>query len=207
MNLSVVSTILREGYGFPIPSSESTEATGSNKTEQQAYTPDTLTTLGRMAGHAAGGGFAAYKLGGDTAAHIRKVAESIKGTPDAPGSIKAAMPSIQKAMFNGLKGAGLSAMVSAGVSAVTNGVSVVSGKTDSQTAFNNVVGDTISGAVGGFTGVTAAGAGNLLLSSMGMGGLPLTIGTVAFGAAGGVLGGKLVSSLQDANAASQTEKT
>lgn len=201
MNLSVVSTILREGYGIPLPDVPAQSSTESTDAEtQQAYTPDTLTTLGRMAGHAAGGGFAAYKLGGQTATHIREATEAYKGTPEAPGGIKAALPGIQKVMFNGLKGAGLSALVSAGVSAVTNGVGVVSGKTDSQTAFNNVVGDTISGAVGGFTGVTAAGAGNLLLSSMGMAGIPLTIGTVAFGAVGGILGGKLVSGMQQAGA-------
>lgn len=91
-------------------------------------------------------------------------------------------------LATGLKGAGLGALVGAGLSAVSNGIGVATGQISSSRAVDNVIGDTIGGAVGGLGAVTAAGLGGMLLGKMGVAGLPLTIATVALGAVGGIGG-------------------
>lgn len=91
-------------------------------------------------------------------------------------------------LTTGLKGAGLGALVGAGLSAVSNGIGVATGQISSGRAMDNVIGDTIGGAVGGLGAVTAAGLGGMLLGKMGVSGLPLTIATVALGAVGGMGG-------------------
>lgn len=158
---------------------------------------DRYVSYGRLAGLAAGGGFAAYKLGNQTATHFQELAAALKTSAGAGGSFQAALPALQKIGLASMKGAGLSAMVTAGVSAISNGVGVARGKFDGQTAVQNVISDSIGGAIGGFGAVTAAGAGTMLLQSFGMVGLPLTIGTVAFGALGGVSTGMLAQKLQN----------
>lgn len=169
---------------------------------------DNFSSIGSMLSHAGGGGFASYKLGGQMAQNLKtmfgKTPAAPPPTPGTPGAgIDASfsfrgnfMTGLKGVAMTGLKGAGLSALVSGGVSAVVNGVSVVSGKTDGKTAMNNVVGDTLTGALGGLTAVTLGGVGHIALGAFGVAGLPLTIATVALGAAGGVLGGRMADSLR-----------
>ena len=76
--------------------------------------------------------------------------------------------------------------MSAGVSVIANGVSLAKGTIDKNTAARNVVGDTITGAVGGLGAVTLGGLGGLALVKLGATGLPITIATVAIGAVTGV---------------------
>ncbi|HEY9844111.1 MAG TPA: hypothetical protein V6D23_26810 [Candidatus Obscuribacterales bacterium] len=135
---------------------------------------DTFTRVSSMAATGAGGGFASYKLSEEMAEHFNGFAEN------------GAMVSFKGIGTTALKGAGLSALVSAGVSALVNGVGVATGKVDSSKAVTNVVGDTITGAVGGLGAVTLSGLGGLAMAKMGMTGLPITIATVAIGALGGV---------------------
>lgn len=157
-----------------------------------------FSSIGRMVAHAAGGGFASYKLGGQMAQNIK----TMFGKPPAPpAGVEVArsfggnfMTGLKGVATTSLKGAGLSALVSAGVSAVTNGVGVATGKQDGSTAVSNVLSDTIGGAVGGLGAVTLGGLGNLALGAFGIAGLPLTIATVGLGAVGGVLAGKLLDS-------------
>jgi len=203
--LSTVSNLLQQQIpqhivAQPLPSSSSgvaAEPQSSKKTDDTTTSSlgeDKLLIYGQYVGLAAGGGLAAYRIGGKVAEQMREIAKAFKTPPtkDLPSTL----PGVKNLFGSGMQGAGLSAMVAAGVSALSNGVSVMQGKTDSATATKNIIGDALSGALGGFTIVTTAGAGNLLLGSMGVAGLPLTIATVAFGAAGGILGGRLGVSLQ-----------
>lgn len=148
---------------------------------------------------AAGGGFAAYKLGG-------KMGESIKGlfgktpaaTPPADEAFKTGFGKnlaggMKGIALNGLKGAGLSALFAAGVSAVGNGVGVATGQVNGSDAVGNVVKDTIGGAVGGLAGVTLGGFASMIP----VGGVFGTVLTVGAGAIGGVLGSQLAQSFTE----------
>jgi len=144
-----------------------------------------FSSISSMVSHAGGGGFAGYKLGAKMGADMKSIFSG--------GGIKGVFGGLKNTAFTGIKGAGLSALVSAGISAVGNGVGVATGKVDSSAAVSNVVKDTIGGAVGGLTGVTAAGFASMIP----VGGAFGTILTVGAGAVGGVLGGRLASKLTD----------
>lgn len=145
-----------------------------------------FTSISSKLAAGAGGGFAAYKLGAQMGQHIKSI--FTKPTPNPGTQISAGgfLTGMKNVAVTGFKGAGLSALVGAGVSAVANGIGVATGKVESSQAVSNVIGDTITSAVGGLGAVTLGGLGNLALSSMGVAGLPLTIVTVGLGAAGGV---------------------
>ena len=145
-----------------------------------------FSSISSMAANAAGGGFAGYKLGAKMNADMKSIFNSGNGFKGALGGVK-------NTAITGLKGAGLSALVSAGVSAVANGVGVATGKVDSSEAVSNVVKDGIGGAVGGLTGVTAAG----LASFIPVKGVMGTVLTVGAGAVGGVIGGRLASKMTE----------
>ncbi|MGV3523188.1 MAG: hypothetical protein ACO1RX_03130, partial [Candidatus Sericytochromatia bacterium] len=145
-----------------------------------------FTSISSMVSHAGGGGFTGYKLGG-------KMAESMKSM-FAGGGVKGFFGGVKNVAVTGVKGAGLSALVSAGVSAVANGVGAATGKVDSSQAVTNVVKDTIGGAVGGLTGVTAAGLGSLVFKGGGTLGLVVSVG---LGAVGGVVGGQIAKKFTD----------
>ena len=155
---------------------------GSTPTNPSAFSSD-FASIGSMVANGAGGGFAAYKLGAQMGQNMK----SIFGKTFTTGLKNSAVTS--------LKGAGLSALVSAGVSVVSNGVGIATGKTDGSTAVNNVMKDTLGGAIGGLGAVTFGGLGNLAMGSLGLAGIPLTVATVALGAVGGVLGGQLAHPL------------
>ena len=145
-----------------------------------------FSSISSMAANAAGGGFAGYKLGAQMGGNMKSIFNSGQGFKGALGGVK-------NTAITGLKGAGLSALVSAGVSAVANGVGVATGKVERSEAVSNVVKDGIGGAVGGLTGVTAAG----LASFIPVKGVMGTILTVGAGAVGGVIGGRLASKLTE----------
>ena len=158
-----------------------------------------FTSISSMGAHGAGGGFASYKVSGQMAEGIKTLFG--KGTPPAApatsGIGQNLMQGFKGIAIAGAKGAGLSALVSAGVSAVANGVGVATGKVESSQAVSNVVKDTIGGAVGGLTAVTAGGLGSIALGAFKIGGLPATVITVGLGAIGGVLGGRMASKLTE----------
>lgn len=119
---------------------------------------------------------------------LQKTGAAAKGLNPQAGKGGSIIGGVGSVLATGLKGAGLGALVGAGISAVSNGIGVATGQISSGRAMDNVIGDTIGGAVGGLGAVTAAGLGSMLLSKMGVGGLPLTIATVALGAVGGMGG-------------------
>ena len=166
-----------------------------------AFGVDTFMRHSRSVGLAAGGGFAAYRLGDTIARQMREIGRVLEGRPNE--GLTPVAPNLQKLAASGMQGAGLSAMVSGGVSVVANGIAVVRGQIEGQTAVQNIISDSLSGAISGFSAVSAAGAGNLLLSSMGVMGLPLTVATVAFGAAGSVLSGRLVNHMNSKSIADE----
>jgi len=200
--LNAVSSLLQTSQ-IPVgPTPAAKPAAPAAAKGESVLGSDSFRNYSRLAGLAAGGGFAAYKLSDKVAASYKELAEALK--PDA-NNLAAATPALQKIIGSSMKGAGLSALVASGISAITNGISVARGQSDAKTAVNNVVSDSITGAIGGFGAVSLGGAGTMLLSSFGLVGLPLTIGTVAIGAAGGVLAGRLGQKLQDSQKAADAE--
>lgn len=141
------------------------------------YGTDTFTSVSSLVSGAAGGGFASYKLGAQMSGNMQGLFGN--GFSGFFGGMK-------QMALTGAKGAGLSALVGGGISVVTNGISAVSGRIEPTEAVRNVVGDTITGAVGGFGAVTFAGLGHLVLGKFGLAGTGLTIATVAIGAVCGV---------------------
>lgn len=218
MQLSAVSSQLQVPY-LPSPAqlrpvapvqeaaSASEPTSPPEKNPQQAdkaaagFGVDTFLRHSRSVGLGAGGGFAAYRLGDSIAKQMREIGRVLEGRPNE--GLTPVGPNLQKLAASGMQGAGLSAMVSGGVSLVANGIAVVRGNIEGQTAVQNIISDSLSGAISGFSAVGAAGAGNLLLSSMGVFGLPLTVATVAFGAAGGVLSGRLVGHMNSKSIADE----
>lgn len=156
--------------------------------DSDAFGNDGFSSVTSLLAGGAGGGFASYKLGA-------KMGTDIKGM--FGNGFQGFMGGLKNTALTGLKGMGLSALVGAGVSAVGNGVGVAMGKVDSSEAVSNVVGDTITSAVGGLGAVTAGGLGNMLLSKVGVGGIPLTIATVTLGAVGGVAASFLKQGMLD----------
>lgn len=129
------------------------------------------------------------KGGNGLVSEIQKTsAAAAKGLNPQAGKGGSIIGGVGSVLATGLKGAGLGALVGAGISAVSNGIGVATGQISSSRAMDNVIGDTIGGAVGGLGAVTAAGLGSMLLGKMGVAGLPLTIATVALGAVGGMGG-------------------
>lgn len=143
---------------------------------------DNFSKISSLVGNGAGGAVAAYK-------YSESMAESMYNFShlgELGGVQNVLFASIKEMSALGFKGAGVSALISGGVSLVANGVGMAKGTVDTNKAVRNVVGDTISGAVGGLTAVTAGGLTGLGLVKMGVTGLPITIATVAVGAAAGV---------------------
>ncbi len=191
-----ISAVSPAAYNYNVNNNQAVAPSSYNPYGQSVISDDTntgggfggfstdFTSISSMASHAAGGGFAAYKLGAQMNGNMK----SIFGN-----GFKGALTGVKNTAVTGLKGAGLSALVSAGVSAVANGVGVATGKIDSSEAVSNVGKDAIGGAVGGLTGVTAAG----LASFIPVKGVMGTILTVGAGAVGGVVGGRLASKLTE----------
>lgn len=105
-------------------------------------------------------------------------------------------------LFNGLEGlakgamplAKRSAIFEGAVSAVTNGYGLLTGRENVATFGSNVVGDTLSGAAGGFGGAIAGAIGTAALGAIGLSGGFLTLGSIAIGMVGYALTEKMFRS-------------
>lgn len=161
-----------------------TNPTGGDTGNSTPFSLDSMEfgSIGSMAAHAGGGGFAAYKFGSQMGTNMKSIFS------------KTFFTGMKNTAITGFKGAGVSALVSAGVSAAVNGYGVAKGTVESSEAMSNVIKDTIGGAVGGLVGVTAGGVGFMLLGRFGTIG---TIASVALGAVGGVAGGQLAAKLTE----------
>lgn len=218
MELTAVSSSLaRAGYALPklpeLPSTSGTPVALPVSPSEPAETTkassflnaDTLALTGRLAGHAAGSGFATYRYGSQIGTQMKEVYLGLKN--GGPAGTERALINAKGLAMSSIRGAGLAGLISAGTSAIANGLGVVKGKTDSQTAISNVLSDTMTGTIGGLGAVTIGGAGNLALASLGLAGIPLTIATVALGAAGGTLMGHLLQTGRNPETESSTLKT
>ncbi|HEY9722110.1 MAG TPA: hypothetical protein V6D47_08855 [Oscillatoriaceae cyanobacterium] len=124
----------------------------------------------------------ASQLGGDAS----QVVNGIKGVSGGD-------------LFNGLEGlakgavplAKRSAIFEGAVSVVTNGYKLATGRENVATFGSNVVGDTLSGAAGGFGGAIAGAIGTAALGALGVSGGLLTLGSIAVGMVGYSLTEKL----------------
>lgn len=154
----------------------------STASETPAMPTDQYTRISSMVATGAGGAFASFKYSEEMAESIHNYSQ----LGELQGVKEVMFMSFKEMGGIAFKGAGVSALVSAGVSVVANGVSLAKGNIDKNTAARNVVGDTITGAVGGLGAVTLGGLGGLALVKLGATGLPITIATVAIGAATGV---------------------
>ena len=186
--MTTINTSSYNPYTQTPPSQTTPPATGTGASSYlptlSGFSTD-FSSISSMVSHAGGGGFAGYKLGGQMADSMKSVFGN---------GIKGFFGGMKNVAFTGIKGAGLSALVSAGVSAAANGIGVATGKVESTVAVNNVVKDTIGGALGGLTGVTAAGIGSMIFRG---GGVMGTVISVGLGAVGGVAGGMLAKKITD----------
>lgn len=175
----------------PVDLSKPEQTPGTEEQPKEVLGQDTLQLAGRIIGHGAGGGFASYKMGSKMAEQYKLVAEAIK-----TNGLKGAVPQMKSLGITSAKGAGMAALVSGGVSALTNGIQVARGQMEGKEAINHVITDSISGAVGGLGAVSLAGAGHLALGRLGVVGLPLTIATTAIGAVGGATAGFIANQVK-----------
>lgn len=140
------------------------------------YGTDTFSSVTSLLAGAGAGGFAAYKLSSTMADHYQHLFGNGFG---------GFMGGMKQIAFTSAKGAGLGALVGAGVSVIGNGVQAATGRIETSEAVHNVISDTVASAVGGFGAATLGGLGYLALGKLGLAGTGLTIATVALGAIGG----------------------
>lgn len=150
------------------------------------YQADNFRSVTSALSAGSGGGYAAYKFGGQMAGNMKGLFGN---------GFKGFFGSMKEMGMTGLRGMGVSALVGAGVSAIGNGIGAATGQINSSEAVSNVVGDTITSAVGGLGAVTFAGVGHIALGRLGMAGTPLMIATVALGAIGGVVAAEMKDSI------------
>lgn len=136
-----------------------------------------------LVSHAAGGGAAAYHFSAAVATNVRDVFNAT-----APQSQSSVGQGLKGLGLNIAKGAGVSALVSMGVSAIETSAGVATGKITGEQAVRHIAKDTVGGAVGGLGALAAGGLGQLLLGATGTFGL---VASVAMGTIGGVVGGRI----------------
>lgn len=141
-----------------------------------AFGSDSFSSVTSLLAGAGAGGVASYKLSSQMADNYK----SLFGN-----GFSGFMGGMKQVAITSAKGAGIGALVGAGISVIGNGVQAATGRIEVSEAAHNVVTDTIASAVGGFGAVTLSGLGYLALGKMGLAGTGLTIATVALGAIGG----------------------
>lgn len=212
MQLNTVSSLLPPGQLFPvasaqrpvssptaIPTEGSPErpASADEKTEPQKssiFGSDTFSTFRQYAGQSASGAAAAFQLGERTSGFFREISKAFEGSGKGWAQ---ARPGIEGAVISGVQGAGIGALISAGVALASHGYQAIQGDISVEQLSDHVLTDALSGAFAGFGGATLGGAGHLLMSSMGMAGLSLKIGTAVAGAVGGVLLAQMSEPMED----------
>lgn len=172
----------------PEPAEETESASSS------IFGSDTFSAFRQYAGQSASGAAAAFQLGERTSNFYREISKAFEGSGNGWAQ---ARPGIEGAVISGVQGAGIGALVSAGVALVSNGYQTMQGKMTVDELSDHVLTDSLNGAFAGFGGATLGGAGHLIMSSMGMAGLSLKIGTAIAGAVGGVLLAQMSQPMED----------
>lgn len=211
MQLNTVSSLLPPGQLFPVASVQrpvspvtTPPAIDTPKTPESTepispsiFGSDTFSTFSQYAGQSASGAFAAFQLGERTSHFYREISKAFEGGAAAGNGWTQARPGIEGAVMSGVHGAGIGALVSAGVAVASYGYQAMQGDISVEELTDHVLTDSLSGAFAGFGGATLGGAGHLIMSSMGMAGLPLKIGTAIAGAIGGVLLAQMSQPMED----------
>jgi hypothetical protein len=220
MQLNTVSSLLPPGQLFPVASTQPSlprpaerpaapvantpvapsppVAVDENKAPESPqasiFGSDTFSMFRQYAGQSASGAAAAFQLGERTSGFFREISKAFEGSGNGWTQ---ARPGIEGAVMSGVHGAGIGALVSAGVALVSHGYQTMQGEISVEELSDHVLTDALSGAFAGFGGATLGGAGHLIMSSMGMAGLPLKIGTAIAGAVGGVLLAQMSQPMED----------
>lgn len=158
---------------------------------------DTFSNFSQYAGQSASGALAAFQLGERTSGFYRQISKAFESGSAVGNGWTLARPGIEGAIMSGVQGAGIGALVSAGVAVASYGYQAVKGEISVEELTEHVLNGSLSGAFAGFGGATLGGAGHLIMSSMGMAGLPLKIGTAIAGAVGGVLLAQMSQPMED----------
>lgn len=159
------------------------------------YGSDSVSILAKSASQMsilASGGIAGYKYSGS----INEVAGGI-GSAIKAGSAKEIMNSVtdggKTLAMTSANAAGMGALISGGTSLVTNGFSLISGRTTAGNATANIASDTIKGALAGVGGAVGGGVTSMAMKLIGFSGTPLVVVGVIGGVVGGALAGNLVN--------------
>ncbi|MBF2052601.1 MAG: hypothetical protein IGS03_03950 [Candidatus Sericytochromatia bacterium] len=156
--------------------------------------PRGVAAIGSLVGRTLSGGYIGYRYGHDIGAISRDTFHTIKNgiaAGDIPLALKGFATGVKQAGVISLKAGGISSAINAGISIVANVVETVAGRQTGAEGVGNVASDTVGGFLSGVGATAFSGASALGLSLAGVGGLPLTIMTVAGGAIGSVLTDKL----------------
>lgn len=120
-----------------------------------------------------------------------QVSNVVKAIKSGQGSVVGSLKSLGGTV---MKSTGLSALVSGGFSAVTNGIAYWQGKKTATQAVSNVVTDTVSGAATGLGATLAGGAAMAALAGTSVAGFGLTLLVGGASILGGYLTDKLFTS-------------
>ena len=167
----------------PLP--PTTQSTGT-ETERT----DDFTKIGGIVGSAVAGGAASYKFSATFSNSLKSTVQEVKTAEGMGNKFKASFPGVKDMAQTSMKAAGIGALISGGISAITNGVDVLRGKKTGAEAVGTFAADTAGGAVSAMTGVAAGGLATFALGAM-FTGTPLIAIGVGVGALGALLGDRL----------------
>lgn len=156
--------------------------------------PRGAAAIGSLVGRTLSGGYIGYRYGHNIAAVSHDTFHTIRNglsAGDIPLALKGFATGVKQAGAISLKAGGISSAINAGTSLVANVVETAAGRQTGAEGVGNVAGDTVGGFLSGVGATAFSGAASLGLSLAGIGGLPLTVMTVAGGAIGSVLTDKL----------------
>jgi len=177
--------------GNSLPQIGSTTTTPSTVSSEPRT--DTFSQIGGMVGAAAAGGAASFKFSATFSNSLKSTMTAVKTTEGGFGDkFKASMPGVKSIGMTTLKAGGLGALVSGGISAVSNMIDVMQGKKTGAEAIGTAAADTVSGGIGAMAGVASGGLVTMLLGSA-LGATPLMIVGVGIGALASVAVSKLFS--------------
>ncbi|MFN8674052.1 MAG: hypothetical protein U0457_18475 [Candidatus Sericytochromatia bacterium] len=137
------------------------------------------------------GALSGYKYQGNFVGATDKLIGSIKtgGISDVANGFKDFGTTVGHDAYNA---AGVGAMLSGGLSAVSNTLGVVNGSKTLGQAGANVFTDTVKGAVSGIGGLAVGGTSAFLLGAFGLAGTPVIVASVVGGAVGASLANKML---------------